>query len=435
MSNFKFACPSCKQRIGATEEYIGQQITCPACQATIVVPGTPPNAGGPSNASAPPARGKLGVSALSSPQEHSAPAAGLTSVGVAAFQTHLVAKEKKSYVGLISGIAAALVIGIFVLTSHHWIVKKYKDVSGITAEEAATNVPPPPPPPPELTVDEIWQKVAETYKGLPNMSVTGKFASVIDYSKVNTSMGNGPVTIPGDLTLKATRPGNFRIDLSISRGGSNTVLTGWTAGSGSFVQQGTEQRFPEASPEAVMDYFARGYGVGPGDVIRFFVDDAHGTLPTAATDWSRTNDDKLNNESNYVLVGTVRLQNARVWVSRRTFLITQTQVDLDGESSVNAMDDNQLKTVLMTLYGVKQVTTVQIKAARQMAKLKGTVTDTYQTFDTNTPIQLAALEPPKPTVSTPAAAAAAPANAADQGGGNMGGGGGGGGRGGGGKRR
>lgn len=45
MSEFKFACPSCQQRIAADASWVGQQIACPACNAQITVP-APPAASG-----------------------------------------------------------------------------------------------------------------------------------------------------------------------------------------------------------------------------------------------------------------------------------------------------------------------------------------------------------------------------------------------------
>ena len=41
MSEIKFACPSCQQHISADAGYAGMQITCPACNNAMVVPGTP----------------------------------------------------------------------------------------------------------------------------------------------------------------------------------------------------------------------------------------------------------------------------------------------------------------------------------------------------------------------------------------------------------
>jgi len=41
MSEFKFACPICEQRLAANDDDAGYQINCPACQAVIVVPSNP----------------------------------------------------------------------------------------------------------------------------------------------------------------------------------------------------------------------------------------------------------------------------------------------------------------------------------------------------------------------------------------------------------
>ena len=40
MADIKFACPYCEQHIQAEPGYAGYQINCPACQGSLVVPGT-----------------------------------------------------------------------------------------------------------------------------------------------------------------------------------------------------------------------------------------------------------------------------------------------------------------------------------------------------------------------------------------------------------
>jgi len=444
MSEFKFSCPGCGQRIAATDEYAGHQITCPACQAAIVVPAPPGGAEAPSTIAttlptgalpppAPPAKGRLTVSALNSPTAQASGSSIIADVGEAALKAYREKKEKKSYTGLISGLGAVLVLGILGYFCAPWAIGKYKDYRGITAaEQAATNEPPPPPPPPELTAAEIWQKVADLYKGLPSMSAEGKFTSVLDYSKVNSVMAAaGPQTVVGDLKVKMSRPRNFRVDLSLALGPSNMTTTGWSAGSGNFLQF-NNQRIAVPSPEVVLESFSRGFSVGAGDVVRLFLDDVQGTLPAAATDWSGTNDDTLNGQACYVLAGTVKLQNALVWVNRKTFLIEQTRVLLDGESSAIPTDDVKIKEALGAMNGGKPVSIAQINQMKMIAKLKGTITDTYQNIQTNANVSLAELEPPAPVV--PVAVAAAPPPQ-EQGGEGGGGGGGGGGRGGGGRHR
>ena len=43
MSDFKFACPECGQHISGDESYRGQQVQCPHCQRTFVVPAEEPS--------------------------------------------------------------------------------------------------------------------------------------------------------------------------------------------------------------------------------------------------------------------------------------------------------------------------------------------------------------------------------------------------------
>ena len=84
MPNIKFSCPHCQQRIEAEAGYAGMQISCPSCQGSFVVPGSPiavkvlPVA----------ARSPLAISAAPSPPLVSAPqfpdtVAGCPSCGAA----------------------------------------------------------------------------------------------------------------------------------------------------------------------------------------------------------------------------------------------------------------------------------------------------------------------------------------------------------------
>jgi len=41
MSEFKFACPHCQQRIACDEQFSGRQIQCPECDHLIRIPAVP----------------------------------------------------------------------------------------------------------------------------------------------------------------------------------------------------------------------------------------------------------------------------------------------------------------------------------------------------------------------------------------------------------
>ena len=204
-----------------------------------------------------------------------------------------------------------------------------------------------------------------------------------------------------------SRPDNFRIDQDLSQGSGTTTWICWSAGNGVFFQDSiTQKRTKLASPDIILDNLNKGVSVGVGDIIRLFQNDLHGGLADAGAILSRTNDDTLEGEPCYVLAGTVKLQNVLIWVNRKSFLIPQTQVVLDGESSVIGMDDAKIKEQLASTNNSQFVTAAQIAQVKMFSKLKGTFTDTYQNIQTNATIALADLVPPPPAGATAAPPAA-----------------------------
>ena len=228
MSDFKFACPTCGQRLSANDDYVGHQINCPACHAAIMVPAnpsappaepvrssiaiaTPPGMPPPP---APPKVARLSVSALGSPAEH-APGAPSDPdrLGMAGYQSHKALKTKKSYSGLITAVVAVVLIGVSAYLNRDWLKAKWKSWRGPTAEEkaaAAAAAAKPPPPPPEMTASEIMEKVAEVYKELPSFSSTGKSIAMIDLSAVSPALAAaGPKMVSSDSDAEDEQAGEF----------------------------------------------------------------------------------------------------------------------------------------------------------------------------------------------------------------------------------
>jgi hypothetical protein len=411
MSDFKFACPGCGQRMGANDDYVGQQINCPACHALIVVPPNPAAPPAPVKSSiaiatppgmppppAPPAVARLSVSALSAPQDH-APAATASQdlQSLRAYQAH-AHKTKKSYSGLTTAVVAVLLIGASAFLNRDWLTNKWHSIHGPSAAEIAANnkPPPPPPPPPELTAPEIMQKVAEVYKALPTFSSTGKIIAVMDMSAVSPAYAAlGPQTISSDLSLKMSKPASFRVDSSLSVGASNMTMTAWSTGNGDFLQV-NNRRTKAQSRAALFSSLNNGVNVGVGEIVRLFMNDATEGLAKPGLEWARNNDEKLGSQPCYVLAATVNLQNVLVWVDRASFLIPQTQVVLDGKPLQGDADDTKIKAALKEMNNGKEPTLAQIAEVKKMSKISGSLTETYTGIQTNAPIAAADFQPAAP---------------------------------------
>jgi hypothetical protein len=382
MSDFKFACPGCGQRIAASDDYTGYQINCPACQAPIVVPANP------AAPDAPPARSGV---AMAAPQAHT-PAPGAASApqmdGSAAYRAHLSRKPKKSYTGLITAAVVVVLLGGSAFLNRDWIAGKWKAMRGpsaaqLAAQAAAQEATNTPPPQPELTASEVMQKMIETYKDLPTFNSTGKITAILDMSAVSPALAAaGPQTNGGALTLRMGKPLSFRIAMTTPAAQGGMSMTGWSTGNGDFLQLDNSP-VKVQSHEEIFVVFNLGASAGVGDLVRLFINDTTKGFAKEGVEWTRNDDQTISGQPCYVLAGTVNLQNVIIWVSRRTFLITQMQAVLDGKSGMAAMDDADIKTTWKAMNNGKEPTLAQVANFKKMAKVTGTVTATYDDIKTN----------------------------------------------------
>lgn len=141
MSEFKFACPSCQQRIAADATWSGQQIQCPACKAQIAVPAAPAPA--PSQAPAaptPPPKGRLSVSSHAPAAEAPPPPSPVPAGGPA----RPMKASNGSSAGKTVGIAIACVVvvagaafGVMKIRAHKAEAKAAEDAAAKAKEAAA----------------------------------------------------------------------------------------------------------------------------------------------------------------------------------------------------------------------------------------------------------------------------------------------------------
>lgn len=410
MSEFTISCTGCGQRITVNDEWIGAKINCPTCQVSIVVPDNPdaPTASSIAIAAPPgmpppppvPKVTRLSVSALTAPEAHApapVPLATTEQQGSAGYRVHMARKPKKSYTGVIVAVVAVVLLGGSAFLNRDFIKSKWQSWHGPTAAElAATNTPAQPAPPPELTASEIMAKVIALYQGLPTFSAGGKFASVLDMSAISPAQAAaGPHAVTADLMLKMNRPLSYRIDMTVARGTSNVTTIGWSSGAGDWLQTHYGRTKMQSHDQVFNSFavFSDGVNGAAGDIVRLFIGETNLGLAKDTIEWTRDKDENLAGQVNYVLEGTVDLHIFKVWISRDSFLITQTQVVLDGTAS---MDDATIKAQLKAIRG-KDPSLKDVADAKKAMKIKGTITQTYNNIQTNVTFAETDFAPAAPT--------------------------------------
>ncbi len=273
-------------------------------------------------------------------------------------------RKKKPMTGLIAGwslgacaVAALIYFGPS-LAKKYGILKQDKAL-----EETVTNAPPPPPPP-ELTTEEILQKVSDAYKNMTDYAAKGQTAAMLDISAV--APGQKMMNLTSSSSLQLGRTNLYRLEWEQNVGGKNVSGAAWNAGKGDFVGYGAvAPRKVKSRQEAMMP---AGAALVLGGIIAETFFGTTNSVVDKSNEFTKTNATRLNGQDCYVLLGTDHHLTFQFWIDKHSFLMAQVQLVLGGQ-----MDEAELK----------KLPSEQRNAMMIMAKLKGTVTQTYDSIQTN----------------------------------------------------
>ena len=400
MAEFKFSCPQCGQRIQCDTGYAGVQIACPGCQQTITVPQAPASAAAPP---APPG--------LSTRQSTSVAASGRRFASAPGAQPAAPPKSRALRNVLI--ITTAIVV-LAALGAGGWFgYTKYKAVKA--KQEAAKGNPAAQVPMPTAVQSagalDILTKVHQAYTGLASLNVSGTSVSVIDLSAVTAADLNPnqsttkkkttrrPAGIPKamtnttDVVIKLARPDLYCIEgtMAMEAGRNkmtNTIAT-WSQGGTNFVLMffggGSYKNFmtvPDRRAAFMMNGQAGGLAMA---IPQLFFDETE-VMNNLIKEWGQTDDEAVDGQDCYTLTGKIMGQKLKIWVSKDSYMILQSQItlgapisDTDIEAATSTFDTNTNKTQAQ----LNQEKVMAKQQAAMMTKIRGTITETYDNIQTN----------------------------------------------------
>ena len=433
MSEFKFSCPHCGQRIQCEQGYSGRQIACPACQRPFVVPPPPPGSAVAAprlsfapNAPAPPPlpptprptpagrpeRCTLAlVSLILSILGLNVPAIICGHVARSRIKKNpLLTGKGMALAGLIIGylsLAATLVVVIAVISFVH----QFKDTIQQATQQAKahrlddtavvdTQTPP---------GKEIMAKVTEQMKGFHTLAGTARSEMHLDMSKVDAKN----VPVPGDakkskafqkqfkqatqkpqditaeLSFKLGRPDLYRIEINQQMNVMGQSIanktTAWSAGDGYFTLLPGGKNYMKFESKDAGVASSGGMTGGLGLTGMFF--DDNNNLANYLKRSVRGKDEEVEGESCYVVKSTAIGQKVTTWVNKESYLIKKQRIDLGGDTS--AVSDQELA---QAMNGSNQADTPEQKAKMKemikgvkgmVSQMKGYLETTYSNLETN----------------------------------------------------
>ena len=404
MAEFKFSCPQCAQNILCDVGYAGAQINCPSCQQAIIVPPAPRSAAAPPVAPIP----SSAPAGLSTRQSTSAPAAGRQFAGAPGRQPQVQAKSHTMRNVLVIT-AAVVVFAALGFGGWHFYSKHKAKVEAAKGNPAA-QVPAPTATQSAGALD-ILAKVHQAYTNLASLNVAGTSVSVIDMSQVTAADMNPnqsaakkkttrrPANIPKamtnttDVTIKLARPDLYRIEgigkTEMGRTTMTNTIAIWSPGKTNYslmiVGGGAYKRFTTVA-DRNSAFMQNGQAGGLAMAIpQLFFDEAD-EMGQFITDWGQTEDDSVNGQDCYTLIGKMMGQKLKIWVSKTSYMILQSQItlgapvsDADMEAAMSISDKNSNKTQAQ----LDQEKKAAKMTAAMMTKIRGTITETYDDIQTN----------------------------------------------------
>jgi hypothetical protein len=399
MAEFKFSCPRCGQHIQCDPGYSGAQINCPSCQQTIVVPQAPHSAAAPAAPLVPPVPPPA-APGLSTKQSTTAPASGRRFAGAPGLTSAPPPKPKSKALKTVLIVTAAVVVLAGLGVGGWFGFTKIKEHKAAKANPAA-QVPTPSATAANGALD-ILAKVHDAYTNLTSLNMDGSALMVIDMSALtatdfnpnaNKNTKTRPMNIPKAITnatavaIKLGRPDLYYVEAAakaeVGRMTMTNTIVIWSPGKTNFVLFGKTYRSVKDRESALG--FTTSAAPLSSAIAELFFDKAD-QMNTLITDWGQTSDETLNGQDFYTLTGKMLGQKLKIWVNKTSYMISQLQItlgapmsDADIEKEMNAFNNHSNKTQQQ----IDQEIAVAKQQAAMMTKIRGTVTETYDTVEMN----------------------------------------------------
>lgn len=258
---------------------------------------------------------------------------------------------------------------------------------------------------------DILAKAHQAYTNLTSLSVEGTSVSVIDMSAVTAADMNPnstaaqkkttrrPPGIPKGITnstevsIKLARPDLYRIEgigkTEMGRMTMTNTIAVWSPGQTNYtlmiVGGGNYKKFSTVTDrnQAFMATAQSG-GLAMAIPQMFFNEDSQ--MARFITDWGQTEDSSVDDQDCYTLTAKMMGQKMKLWVSKTTYMVLQSQItlgapvsDADIEAMIGTFDTNTNKTPAQAA----QEKTMAKTQAAMMTKIRGTITETYDEVQAN----------------------------------------------------
>ncbi len=394
MPEFKFSCPQCDQHIQCDTSYAGAQINCPGCQQPITVPQ-------PSAAAAPPIPPPIVPAARAGA---AAPMAGQRMAGVPP------AKKSHTLRNVLVITACVVFVVLAGLAALGWVAySKYAAKQLALKKGNPAAMVPTPTVAQRTEAFDILSKMQSAYTNLNSLEASGTSIMALDMSQLTAAdlnpnakktnktrrPANFPraITNPMDVSLKLERPGLYCVEesskMTVGPMTMSNLMVAWSPGDTNYsfflMNNGTFKRYTTVKDRGTALMSGGQPSLLAMGAMQLFFNDS-GDAAKFIQDLGQTEDEPVNGQDCYTLTAKVFGQKLKIWVSKSSYMILQSQLTLGAPISDadmdTAFDAFNTKTNLPAAEIAKQKAQAKQQAA-MITKIRGTITDTCADVQAN----------------------------------------------------
>ncbi len=257
-----------------------------------------------------------------------------------------------------------------------------------------------------LNGKDLWSQVRNAYTNLSSLEVSGTSVMALDMSQVTAAdlnpnakkkdqmRANIPkaVTYSVDVSLKLGRPDRYCLQgAGVTKTGqmsvSNTMAM-WSLGETNYSLMiaggGAYRNYTTARNRETALRSSGQPNVLAMIIMNLFFNDANTNMDKFVHDWGQTEDDSVNGQDCSTVTAKVYGQKLKLWISKDKYMVLQSQITMGAP--ISDADLDSAMDMFDTTTNEEQIAKDKEQARQQvqmMAKIRGTITDTYDDVEAN----------------------------------------------------
>jgi hypothetical protein len=196
----------------------------------------------------------------------------------------------------------------------------------------------------------------------------------------------------GEFSVRLGKPDLYNVSWDTTTGPMKSKGTAWSSGAGDFIYTNMrgKPRYVKMQNRDMALGMANGLSSGAaGTLPAIFFKTQQNVLDTLKMGLTRQADESIAGDDCYVLSGNMMGMEFFIWINKATHLFKQTRILMGGAPINSGFNERQIKEAIKKAnpkMSEAQIAQSVQNAAQMASRMKGSMTQTYNSIEINKPV-------------------------------------------------